>query len=212
MSTLLDATLKGFLEKLGSDAPAPGGGSAAALSGAMGAALVSMVCNLTRGKEKYAEFEPLVLETVAKSDALTRTLMDCVQKDTTAFDGVIAALKMPKGSDAEKSARTEAIQKAYKTAILSPEETAEHCLTVMGLAKELLHKSNKNVASDLSVAALQAHAGLVSAIENVAINLPAIKDAEYVAQRRAWIERVEREGAALLTEVRDGVASMIAQA
>ena len=91
---LTDLSLKDFTAKLGSDAPAPGGGSAAALSGALGAALVSMVCNLTKGREKYAEFETLVVNTLKESDELAAALLEGIQKDTNAFDGVIAALSL----------------------------------------------------------------------------------------------------------------------
>ena len=208
--TLTDLTVKAFVEKLASDAPAPGGGSAAALSGALGAALVSMVCNLTQGKEKYAEFEALVKDSLEKSGALVKALLDGIQKDTNAFDGVMAAFGMPKTTDAEKATRSEAIQKAYKAAISSPEATAEDCLKVMHLAKGLLHKSNKNAASDLAVGALQAYAGIEGALENVAINLPVIKDAPYVANKKVWIDKVEKEAVTLLKEVRDGVVAMLA--
>ena len=207
---LTDLSLKDFTAKLGSDAPAPGGGSAAALSGALGAALVSMVCNLTKGREKYAEFETLVVNTLKESDELAAALLEGIQKDTTAFDGVIAAYGMPKGTDAEKAARSEAIQNAYKVAILSPEETADNCLAVMRLSKDLLHKSNKNAASDLAVSALQAYAGLIGALENVAINLGAIKDQKYVNDKRKWMELASDEGERLLKEVREGVRAMLA--
>ena len=207
---LTDLSLKDFTAKLGSDAPAPGGGSAAALSGALGAALVSMVCNLTKGREKYAEFETLVVNTLRESDELAAALLEGIQKDTNAFDGVIAAYGMPKGTDAEKAARSEAIQSAYKVAILSPEETADNCLAVMRLSKDLLHKSNKNAASDLAVSALQAYAGLIGALENVAINLGAIKDQKYVNDKRKWMELASDEGEKLLKEVREGVRAMLA--
>ncbi len=207
---LTDLSLKDFTAKLGSDAPAPGGGSAAALSGALGAALVSMVCNLTKGREKYAEFETLVVNTLKESDELAAALLEGIQKDTNAFDGVIAAYGMPKGTDAEKAARSEAIQNAYKVAILSPEETADNCLAVMRLSKDLLHKSNKNAASDLAVSALQAYAGLIGALENVAINLGAIKDQKYVNDKRKWMELASDEGERLLKEVREGVRAMLA--
>lgn len=207
---LTDLSLKDFTAKLGSDAPAPGGGSAAALSGALGAALVSMVCNLTKGREKYAEFETLVVNTLKESDELAAALLEGVQKDTNAFDGVIAAYGMPKGTDAEKAARSEAIQSAYKVAILSPEETADNCLAVMRLSKDLLHKSNRNAASDLAVSALQAYAGLIGALENVAINLGAIKDQKYVNDKRKWMDLASDEGEKLLKEVREGVRAMLA--
>lgn len=207
---LTELSLVEFAEKLASDAPAPGGGSAAALSGALGAALVSMVCRLTVGREKYAPFEALASETADRADGLRRSLLEGVQKDTAAFDGVIAALKMPKGTDEERAARDAEIQRAYKLAVLSPQETAESCLAVMRLAEGLLHKSNRNAASDLSVGAMQACAGLMGALENVAINLPSIQDEAYAAEKRAWMSRSEREAAELLSRIRAGVAEMIA--
>ena len=206
--SLTDMSVRAFTEKLGSNAPAPGGGSAAALSGALGAALVSMVCCLTAGKSKYAEHELLVKETLAKSDKLTSNLLDAIQKDTDAFDSVIAAFGMPKETDAQKAARSEAIQKAYKTAVASPEATAEYCMAVMKLAESLLGKSNVNAASDLAVGAVQAHAGLKGALANVYINLPSIKDAEYAAEKKSWAERLEKEAELLLQTVEKGVADM----
>jgi formiminotetrahydrofolate cyclodeaminase len=207
--SLIDMTVKAFAEKLGSNAPAPGGGSAAALSGALGAALVSMVCNLTLGKPKYAEHQALIKDTLARSEGLTGKLLDAIQKDTDAFDSVIAAFGMPKETDAQKAARSAAIQDAYKVAIASPEATAEHCLSVMKLAESLLGKSNVNAASDLAVGATQAHAGLKGALANVRINLPSMKDAAYVADKKSWAERLEKEAAALLGTVEAGVAESI---
>ena len=150
------------------------------------------------------------MDTIPKSDELMNALLDGIQKDTNTFDGVIAAFGLPKGTDAEKAARTEAIQKAYKEAIVSPETTADDCLAVMRLAKSLLHKSNKNAASDLAVSALQAYAGLIGALENVAINLAAIKDQNYVNDKRKWMDLASDEGEKLLKEVREGVRAMLA--
>jgi formiminotetrahydrofolate cyclodeaminase len=196
--SLAAMTIKDFTAKLGSGAPAPGGGSTAALSGALGAALVSMVCNLTLGKPKYAEHEALMKDILVKSDDLTAKLLDAIQKDTNAFDSVMAAFGMPKETDEQKSARGAAIQIAYKAAIASPETTAEYCLAVMKLADSLLGKSNANAASDLLVGATQAHAGLEGALANVQINLPSIKDAAYVTEKRMLIERLKKEADMLL--------------
>ena len=207
---LTDLTLKDFTAKLCSNEPAPGGGSAAALSGALGAALFSMVCRLTIGKEKYAEFESLISNLLTEMDKLSEALLDGIQKDTNAFDGVMAAFKLPRETDEEKAVRSLAIQTAYKAAIRSPEETAENCLTVMRLGKILLHKSNTNAASDLSVGGLQAWAGLMGALENMAINLPSIKDKAYVEEKTRWMKQTEAEGDRLLQEIRAGVRDMLA--
>jgi len=208
--SLTEMTIDEFTKKLGSDAPAPGGGSAAALSGALGAALVSMVCNLTLGKPRYAEHDALTKETLLKSYDLTAKLMDAIQKDTDAFNAVIAAFGMPKETDEQKAARSAAIQAAYKVAIASPEATAEYCLAVMKLAESLLGKSNVNAVSDLAVGATQAWAGLKGAMANVRINLPSVKDTAYVADKKAWIERMEKEAEKLLRTVETGVAEQIA--
>jgi formiminotetrahydrofolate cyclodeaminase len=207
--SLADMSVRAFTEKLGSSAPAPGGGSAAALSGALGAALISMVCNLTLGKPKYAEHEQLIRETLARADSLTAELLDAIQKDADAFDSVIAAFGMPKETDGEKSARTEAVRKAYKTAIASPEATAKCCMEVMKLAETLLGKSNVNAVSDLAVGATQAYAGLKGALANVRINLPSIKDASYAVEKRNWAARAEKEAALSLQAVEKGVADLI---
>jgi formiminotetrahydrofolate cyclodeaminase len=207
--SLVEMTIKDFAEKLGSNAPAPGGGSAAALSGALGAALVSMVCNLTLGKPKYAEYEAFVQETLARSQELAKKLLDAIQKDTDAFDSVMAAFAMPKETDEQKTIRSAVIQAAYKVAVASPETTAEYCLTVIRLAQSLLGKSNANAASDLAVGAIQAHAGLKGALANVRINLPSIKDAAYVSEKRAWIDRTENDAARRLQAVENEVARQL---
>lgn len=207
--SLIDMTVKGFTEKLASDAPAPGGGSAAALSGALGAGLVSMVCRLTVGKPKYAEHEALVQDVLKKSDVLVTQLLDGIQKDTDAFDSVMAAFGMPKETDEQKTARSAAIQAAYKVAIASPESTAEYCLAAMRLSESLLHKSNTNAVSDLAVGAMQAYAGLKGALANVQINLPSIKDAAYVADKKAWAERTEQDAVRILKTVETEVAKQI---
>lgn len=207
--SLIDLTVKGFVETLASDAPAPGGGSAAALSGALGAGLVSMVCRLTLGKPKYAAHEELVKETLTKSDALVTKLLDAIQKDTDAFDSVMAAFGMPKETDEQKAARGAAIQAAYKVAIASPVATAEFCLSVMLLAESLLNKSNTNAVSDLAVGATQAYAGLKGALANVQINLPSIKDASYVAEKKTWADSVEKDALKLLQTVESEVAKQI---
>ncbi|MDR1377844.1 MAG: cyclodeaminase/cyclohydrolase family protein [Synergistaceae bacterium] len=193
--SLVEMTVRDFTGKLESAAPAPGGGSAAALSGALGAALVSMVCKLTMGKSKYAEYEIFVQGVLARSEKLTKKLLDTIQTDSDAFDSVITAFAMPKETEEQKIARSVAVQSAYKTAVASPEMMAEDCLAVVELAESLFGKSNANAVSDLAVGAMQAHAGLKGALANVQINLPLIKDTVYVAEKRAWMERVAKESA-----------------
>ena len=201
MSNVAERTIYDFLKDLASGSPAPGGGSAAALSGAMAAALVSMVANLTIGRPKYAEFNDLAEDSAKKAEALRLELIQCVNKDMSAFDGVMDALRMPKGTDEEKAKRSQALQESYKTAILAPVETIKNCLEVMRLAAELTGKSNPNAASDLKAAAIHAQAGIDTALENVEINLSAINDPDYKVQISSWVDKVEEASEALYDEI-----------
>ena len=203
------AAIGDYLAALASSAPAPGGGSCAALSGAMGAALVSMVANLTVGREKYADFQELASSTVQKSQALILELTECVRKDMNAFDEVMAAFRMPKSTDEERAERSRAVQEAYKTATCAPVETAEKCLEVMRLAEGLLGKSNVTAAVDISAGALEARAGILIALENVNVNLAAIRDEVYVGEMRVWAENIDAESQRLVAVIREGVAEMM---
>lgn len=201
-------SVKEFLEQLGSGSPAPGGGSAAAVSCAMAAALISMLCNLTKGRDKYAEFESLVQDALLKSNELIYKAMDALQDDNDAYNKVMAAFKLPKNSDSEILKRRAEICKAYQGAIEPPEKIAGYCVEIMRIAKSLLNKSNINAQSDLIVGAVQAHAGLLSALENVRVNLDAIErlnqDAKILCKRE-WMRGLEREAESLLKEIRVGV-------
>lgn len=198
-------TIGKFLQELGSSAPAPGGGSTAALSGAMGAALVSMLCNLTIGREKYSQYEAFNTETRKKSDSLIHELTECITKDMTSYDSVIEALKLPKDSEEEKKLRSEKLQEAYKSAASAPIETAEKCLEVMQLAYSLVGKSNKTAECDLLAAALNANSGIAIAIVNVKINLVSIKDSDYVGKICYWVDRIMREASEILKKIREAV-------
>ena len=200
-----DLNLQEFLEQLGSSLPAPGGGSAAAVSCAMGAALISMLCNLTKGRDKYAEFEDLVKDALLKSNKLIYKAIDALQDDNDAYNKVMAAFKLPKNSEAEIAARKLAVQEAYQGAIIPPEKVAGYCIEIMRLAKSLLNKSNVNAKSDLAVGAVQAHAGLLSALENVRVNLDALErlgsDGQYIAIKREWMSEISREAGELLSGI-----------
>lgn len=181
-------TMQAFLDELASAAPTPGGGGAAATVGAMGAALVSMVCNLTVGKEKFAEVEAQMKDILGQSEALRAQLTQMIELDVAAFDTVMAAYRLPKGSDEEKAARTAAIQQASKEATLVPLAVARACAEVIALCRATAEMGNPNVISDAGVAVLCAQAGLKSAALNVLINLGAIKDQAFVAQYKTELE------------------------
>ncbi len=178
---LVKSTVEEFCRVLGSNAPAPGGGSVAALSGALGAELVAMVCRLSRGKEDLLAHQEVLATVLDRAEALAVSLLDRVDRDTEAFNGVMAAFKMPKGTDEEKMARSAAIQAGYQEAVHSPLGIAKECLEVLRLAESCLGKFNLNALSDLGVAAMEAKAGLEGAVMNVRINLPSIKDQAFVA-------------------------------
>lgn len=185
-----ETTLMQFLEELAGAAPAPGGGSAGAAVGAMGAALVSMVCNLTIGKEKFAAVEAEMKEVLAQSEALRAELTRLISDDTAAFNMVMAAFRRPKETDTEKAARREAIQSATQQATLVPLATAKACAGVIELCRVVAEKGNPNAASDAGAAASCAQAGLKAAALNVLINLPSIKDEAFVAARQAELDQI----------------------
>ena len=169
-------TVDEFLRQLASGEPTPGGGAAAALAGALGAALVSMVCNLTVGRERYAATEAEVRTIRDEATALLDRLQRGIDEDAAAFDDVMAAYKLPRATDDEKAARSAAIQEATYRAALTPLALAEASAAVVDLAERALGKTNTNVASDLAVAALLGVAGLDGCATNVEVNLATLKD------------------------------------
>jgi methenyltetrahydrofolate cyclohydrolase len=180
-------TIGKFLDELASSAPTPGGGGAAALSGAMGAALVSMVCNLTIGKKNYEAVSEDLKKTLARAEALREELTKGIDEDVVAFNTLMGAYGLPKATDEEKAARTAAIQEALKTATLAPLATCKVCYEVIALSKEAADKGNLGVISDAGVAVLAANAGLRSCALNVFINAKSIKDRDFAEKQLAEV-------------------------
>ncbi len=197
---LAKLSLEDFNAKLASGDPTPGGGSAAALAGALSASLIGMVCDLTLGREKYRAHEEVVRGIRQKTDGLRRDLLALVDKDASAYDDVIAAIRMPKGTDLEKEARSAAIARANLFATETPIATAEACVALLGLAHDLIGKGNPNALSDVGTAAMLAYAGLRGGSMNVRINLGGIKDTEQAAKARDRVQRLEVEGERLREE------------
>ena len=191
--------LQTFLDQLASKASTPGGGSAAAIMGAMGAALVSMVANLTVGKQKYQHVEEEMQDFLERSEDMRARLTDMIQADVEVFDKVMAAYGMARETEAEKAARSEAIQAALKEATDVPLACAQLCADVIELCRPVAEKGNLNVISDAGVAVLAAHAALRSAALNVYINIGGIRDEEFVRDRRNKLEFV-LSGAGVATE------------
>src|SRR5690606_8427302 len=152
-------------------------------------------------KESYEAFQDQISAALDKAQGLSKSLLESVDRDTEAFNGVMAAFKMPKGTEEEKSARREAIQRGYKDAIQSPLGIARRCLEVLELAESLLGKSNTNALSDLGVASQQAHAGLEGAVMNVKINIPSIKDEKFVAETKSEISSLLQKGSKVSQDV-----------
>ncbi|MER2269518.1 methenyltetrahydrofolate cyclohydrolase [Methylobacterium oxalidis] len=202
-------TIQKFLDGLASSAPTPGGGGAAAISGAMGAALVSMVCNLTIGKKKYVEVEADLKEVLAKSEALRATLTGMIADDVEAFDAVMGAYGLPKETDEQKAARAEKIQAALKTATDVPLACCRVCREVIDLAAIAADKGNLNVISDAGVAVLSAYAGLRSAALNVYVNAKGLDDRAFAEERLKELEGLLAEAGALNEKVYEVVKAKV---
>ena len=189
---LTQLSITRFLDELSSSSPAPGGGSAAALAGALGAALTSMVCNLTIGKKKYADVEQEMKRVLAQSDALRKQFTTLVEKDTEAFNKVMEAYSLPKENDDQRALRNAAIQEATKEAALVPLEVMKHAIDALALVKTTAEKGNTNSISDVGVSALMLHAATESAALNVQINLSSITDTEFVGWKREEVISLHR--------------------
>ncbi len=198
---LTDLTCKEFLAELASESPAPGGGSVAALSGTLGAALVDMVGKLSVGREQFKAHEGEVRAAMEEAAKLTGQLLSYVDQDTEAFNQVIVAFKLPRDSEELKKARLDAIQQAAKGAALLPLEVASSCYEVLKLCKCVAIEGNPNALSDAGVGALMAFAGLQGALFNVEINLASIKDKQFVTDRKEKVRILGEQGALMRDEV-----------
>ena len=188
MTEIKDTAIEPFLDQLASSAATPGGGSAAAILGGMGAALVSMVCNLTIGKKKYADVEDDMKEVLAKAEDLRHRMTAMIQDDVRAFDTVMGAYGMPKETDEEKEARGAAIQDALKMATDVPIRCCRLAREVIDLSLIASEKGNINVISDAGVGVLSAYAALRSAALNVDINAKMISDTSFVESKLSELE------------------------
>lgn len=188
---LKQLTLDGFLEQTASAAPAPGGGSIAALNGAGAAALIAMVAHLTIGREKYRDVQPLMEQTAARAEALRVQFLDLIDQDSEAFPRIIAAYKLPKGTKEEKAARSAAIQEATKTAALVPFRIGELACGLFDLAELVIDKGNQGAVTDGAIAVINARAAIRAAFLNVKINLGSLKDQDFVEEMRKKMAAIE---------------------
>jgi glutamate formiminotransferase/formiminotetrahydrofolate cyclodeaminase len=192
---LVNLTVAGFVDEVSRDTPAPGGGSIAALAGAIGSALASIVVNLSGGKGEYDDRYDELCDLADKAQEIKDELVRAVDADTEAFNEVIAGIRMPKDTEEQLAARSTAIQAGYKIAAEVPLRTAELCREVLDLCQAAADIGNEAVMSDAGVGALMARAGVQGAIHNVRINLLHTKDPEF-------IERIAAKLGALLEESR----------
>jgi formiminotetrahydrofolate cyclodeaminase len=194
-------SLQTYLDDAASGKPAPGGGSVSACAGALGAALVAMVCNLTLGKEKFAAVETQVEELVAHADDARVRLEKLLQDDTVAYNGVIAAYRLPKETAAEQAARSQAVQDGLIIAANVPLHICRVALEVCRLSKTAAEIGNPNAVTDAGIGAILGEAAAQGAALNVEINLGSIKDETYVQAAAAEVDTILAEAAQLRTEV-----------
>jgi formiminotetrahydrofolate cyclodeaminase len=206
-----DLTVRQFLDRLASPEPVPGGGSASALAGALGASLVSMVCGLSTGRPKYAAYEATLLRCSEAGRDLTVRFLDLADEDAFAYAGYAAALKLPRETGEEQAARRAAIRAAARAASDAPMECVIACTRLAAAAESLAGRSNVHAASDVLVAALLAEAAARGAAENVRINLPASDDEQYADTLNRKLDTALHEIDAVTAQTREIVLSGQAQ-
>ena len=190
-----------FLDELASAAPTPGGGGAAAIMGAMGAALVSMVANLTIGKKGYEGVEGEMKAQLAASEALRARFTAMVADDVEAFNQLMGAYRLPKETDAQKVLRSAAIQEGLKQATRVPLACIKICAEAIQIAQRSAEHGNLNVISDTGAGVLALQAAMRSAALNVYINMPSIKDPVFVASVSQELETLMAENLPLTEAV-----------
>lgn len=206
---LSDMTLQSYISLLASQAGAPGGGSASALTGAQGAALCAMVCSLTAGKKKYEEDLPLIERVHPQAEALYRRFLDLMNKDTLAFNGVTAVFAMPRDTEEQKAERKEKMQQALKNCTFPPVQMMEAADAALKLVSEILGHSNASALSDLGCAALSLKASVQGAWLNAAINLSGIRDEDFAAEYRARGEKLLKSAAETADAVYNSVLEQL---
>ncbi|MDB5081607.1 MAG: fchA [Chloroflexi bacterium] len=190
---LADLTIEEFMSRLGSGDATPGGGGAAALAGAAAAGLVTMVARLTTGRPAFARIEERVQDIIREGDRLREYLLASVDTDAAAFDAVMAAYALPRGTEQEKAERKQALQPALRGATESPLAIARACLIISGMAAEMAEAGNPQTITDAGTAATLAQSAMQGAIFQARVNLKSIKDETYTGPIRQEIKRLEDE-------------------
>lgn len=188
---LTEMSVKAFLDETASSAPVPGGGSVAALSAGVAAALTEMVANLTVGKKNYEGVEEEMKAIAASAAKCRAKFVEDIDRDSDAFNEVMAAFKLPKATEEEMEARKAAIQEATKKAALVPLEVARDAFDMLESIAVVVEKGNKNAVTDGAVAAMMTRTAVLSALYNVKINLGSIKDQGFVEEVSKEVEALE---------------------
>ena len=202
-----DLTLAAFIDELASAAPVPGGGSASAVGAALGAALVAMVASLSEGRPKYAAHADLHLSSQAVGKRLAARFLHLADEDADAYADFAAAMKLPRESDDERTARKAALSLAARRAAEVPLQTVEACLELVATAESLVGRSNANASSDLDVATLLGEAAARGAAANVLINLPSVDDDSFSGEATARVMALLDSVEEIVSSVHAGVRS-----
>ena len=183
--------MKEFLEKLSSDRPTPGGGSASALAGAASASLVAMVAGLSSRKGQAGRKG--MEEMRKKALAFQERLFQAIDEDSKSFDAVLKAFRLSRNSEKERLRRTKEIQKAYQKATLTPQLVCQHSLQLLEYSKTLILRGNPNAISDSGVAAFLADAALAGGLLNIGINLAAVTDKTFAKKMNVLMRNWARK-------------------
>jgi methenyltetrahydrofolate cyclohydrolase len=193
---LADLSIKNYLTQTASGDPVPGGGSSAALNAALAAALTEMVARLTIGRKNFESVEADMRAAAEKASILRQALIQDIDRDSEAYAQVLKAFQMPKGTEAEKAGREQAVQAAFKQAARVPLEVARAAVALMDLGRTVITRGNPNAASDGAAGVLAARMAARAAVYNVRINLGSIKDEAFTSELRREADRLEAEAEA----------------
>ena len=186
-------TIEQFAMQTASNEPVPGGGSISALAGSLAAALTEMVAGLTIGKKKYADVEEEMKAAIEPMKEICAQLLDDIKRDSESFDQYMQALTLPKETEEEKAARTEAMQNGLKAAVAVPLSVAKAACGILPYAETMVVKGNKTAVTDALVATMMARTAVLGAGFNVKINLESIKDQEYVDRIGKEVAELEKQ-------------------
>ncbi|NPV09504.1 MAG: cyclodeaminase/cyclohydrolase family protein [Anaerolineae bacterium] len=194
-----------FIDALATSEPTPGGGSAAAMAGAIGAGLLSMVCNLTVGQERFAAVEEEIRAVLEESESLRLRLVDLAERDMAAYRSFVEAQRLPRKSPEERRERTGRMQEALKACTLVPLEIAEACRRLLDLSPVVAEKGNPSAVTDVGVGALLAEAAMRGAGLQVMVNLAWLKDEAFIQEQRRRVQEVQAGSA----ELKERVVAMV---